>query len=98
MDINELGRMRTPGYLLPMATAPKPAGATPPNILDLGPAAARNRLTTWAPCRRGDRIGPHPVGRSPHPLHLVAMRLRPGVRLLRHRDDGVPAEPHPVRD
>src|ERR1041385_8101093 len=51
MDINELGRMRTPGYLLPMATAPKPAGATPPNILDLGPAAARNRLTTWAHAR-----------------------------------------------
>src|SRR5687768_17613134 len=30
-----------------MATAPTPKGATPPNILDLAPAAAKNRLVTW---------------------------------------------------
>lgn len=46
-----------------MATAPVKSGATPANILDLAPAAARNRLVTWAsaqglPRYRVDQIFP----------------------------------------
>ena len=46
-----------------MATAPVKSGATPANILDLAPAAARNRLVTWVsaqklPKYRVDQIFP----------------------------------------
>src|SRR5690349_12887581 len=46
-----------------MATAPVKTGATPANILDLAPAAAKNRLHTWAsaqklPRYRVDQIFP----------------------------------------
>jgi 23S rRNA (adenine2503-C2)-methyltransferase len=35
-----------------MATAPVKSGSTPPNILDLAPAAARNRLVTWVSAQK----------------------------------------------
>ncbi len=48
--------------------------------------------------RRGDRVGPDPERHPADPLHLLAGRLRAGLRLLRHRPDGLPAEPLGVRD
>ena len=39
-----------------------------------------------------------PSRQPAHPLHLLAGRVRAGLRLLRHRPDGVPPEPEPLRD
>ena len=57
------------------------------------------RKYLWALAgRREGRIGPDPQCRPSHPLHLIPGGLRSGVRLLRHRADGISPQPAAERD
>ncbi len=86
------------------ARAPGRAGRRLPAARASPPTSSSSRRTapgsSSGGCADGEAIESVliPSGSAPHPLHLVPGRLRPQMLVLRHRPDGVPAQPVRLRD